>query len=283
VSVVARGAPAPARYKSVRWGVTVTHNGRPLEAEVCLRGWPRDFGLSLVQGYFVEPLLSLVAPGSGYVLLPAAGFSIGGRTTVLMGRSRVGKSSVAARVLAAGHLFLGDDQILLNAAGEASRFPRRLRFYSDVAKTAPAAYRSLGAPVRAGLLLRKVVRGATRGYVAPPVRVQSRALATGAVPSVENLPVDAIVHVVRGGADAIRTEPITAEAALDHAAELLQSQRAQLVGALPALTPTVERVATSERAILDAAFASVTTERLFLPSSLTASEAVDALARQLGV
>lgn len=282
VTLIARGARASHRYKSVRWGVSITDDSSALRATICLRGWPRSFGLSLVQGYFVEPLLSLAAPDAGHVLLPAAGFSVRDRTFVLMGRSRVGKSSVAARVLAAGHVFLGDDQILLDAAGLASRFPRRLRFYSDVATTAPAAYRALRAPVRASLLLRNVVRRATRGYVVPPVRVHSSALGAGGA-SVESLPVDVIVHVARGGSDSIRSEEITAEAALDHAFELLQSQRARLVQALPELRERVERVTASEREILATAFASVRTETLLLPSSLTASAAVDALAERLGV
>ncbi|MBA2383343.1 MAG: hypothetical protein H0V68_01580 [Actinobacteria bacterium] len=283
VTLIGRGPCPTGRYKSVRWGVSLIEARPPLRMEICLRGRPRSFGLSLVQGYFVEPFLSLLAPDAGCVLLPAAGFCVGGRTFVLMGRSRVGKSSVAARVLAAGHVFLGDDQIFLDAAGQTSYFPRRLRFYSDVETTAPAAYRALRARVKAGLQARKVMRRATRGYVAPPVRVHPSSVGPGARASGERFPVDVVVHVVRGESDSIRNEQITAEAAVDHASELLQLQRAQLVRALPALRERVERVAASERDILEAAFASVRTETLFLPDRLTASAAIDALAQRLGV
>ena len=246
VSVVGRGAPAPARYKSVRWGVAVTESSRPLQAEVCLQGWPRNFGLSLVQGYFVEPLLSLVAPAAGYVLLPAAGFSIRGRTFVLMGRSRVGKSSVAARVLAAGHVFLGDDQVLLDASRAGVPLPP-----SPAGSTPISPNRTGRIPVTCvlpsepPLFLRKVVRSGTRGR---------RPARPGAVERVGS-PVQARASRISDRCDRSRgswqcgrrvpKESITAEAALEHASELLQAQRSQLVQALPALKRTVERVAAS--------------------------------------
>ena len=121
--------------------------------------------------------------------------------------------------------------------GTSRAFPRRLRFYSDVETTAPTAYRALPAPVRAGLLFRKVVAVRRGGYVAPPVRVHSSALGAGGCSSAESLPVDTVIYVVRGESDSIRNEQITAEAALGHASALLHLQRVQLVRALPALRP----------------------------------------------
>jgi hypothetical protein len=236
-----------------------------------------------VQGYFVEPLLSLVAPAAGYVLLPAAGFSVRGQTVVLMGRSRVGKSSVAAQMLAGGHAFLGDDQILIDAAGRATRFPRRLRLYSDLAVTAPDAYRSLGRSAKAGLLLRQVVKHGTRGYVAPPVRVLADELGPNAgVPSA-HLPIDTVIHVVRGSGDVVRDGPITADAAVGLAVELLRLQRTTLLETVPALAAHAAEGTEAEREILRSAFASTRTEELRLPSSLTAPAAIALLGRRLGI
>jgi hypothetical protein len=281
---VARGGETSERYKTVRWAIRVADpQAAPLRAEIRLAGRPRSFGLSLVQGYFVEPLLSLVAPAAGYVLLPAAGFSVRGRTIVLMGRSRVGKSSVAARMLAAGHAFLGDDQILIDGAGRATRFPRRLRLYSDIAVTAPAAFRSLDASVKASLLWRRAVRTATRGYVAPPVRVQAEQLGRGADVAAAELAVDRVLHVVRADGDAAREEPLTAAAAAATAAALLRLQRAKLLEAVPGLAPVAAAAAAAEREILTAAFASVGAETVVVPSASTAAVAVDLLARRLGV
>jgi len=53
-------------------GFEADYRSLRLRATIDLRGAPRSFGLSLLQGYVVEPLLALPAPGAGHVLLPAA-------------------------------------------------------------------------------------------------------------------------------------------------------------------------------------------------------------------
>ncbi|HVF79946.1 MAG TPA: hypothetical protein VNA28_16760, partial [Solirubrobacteraceae bacterium] len=131
-------------HKTARWTVTApAPAGGPLRAGIELRGRPRFFGLSLVQGYFVEPLLSVAVARAGHVLLPSAAIGEEGGVLVIMGSSGTGKSSLSARALAAGRPVLGDDQILLDGAGDCRRFPRRMRFYSDLPQTAPAAFARL--------------------------------------------------------------------------------------------------------------------------------------------
>ena len=50
-----------AGYRSLRWRVALDPLGDgPLRATIDLRGAPRSFGLSLLQGYVVEPLLGLL-------------------------------------------------------------------------------------------------------------------------------------------------------------------------------------------------------------------------------
>src|SRR5215210_4284216 len=67
------GTTSKGGHKTVRWLVGRSEpDAAPLRADVELRGAPRSFGLSLVQGYFVEPLVSVAAARAGYVLLPAA-------------------------------------------------------------------------------------------------------------------------------------------------------------------------------------------------------------------
>ena len=145
----------PAGYRSLRWRVALDPLGDgPLRATIDLRGAPRSFGLSLLQGYVVEPLLGLLAPAAGHVLLPAAAVASEGGTLLLIGRSRSGKSSLVARAAAAGTAVLGDDHVLVGQDG-CRAFPRRLRLYPDVAETAPAALASL--PARTRALLRALV------------------------------------------------------------------------------------------------------------------------------
>jgi hypothetical protein len=88
-------------HKSVRWEVVLSGpSERPLQAAISLLGWPRSFGLSLVQGYFVEALLSLAAPRTGHILLPAAAIDSDDGPVLILGPSGAGKTSLSARAIA---------------------------------------------------------------------------------------------------------------------------------------------------------------------------------------
>jgi len=270
-------------HKTVSWRIELgSPEASSLNAAIDLRGAPRSFGLSLVQGYFVEPLLSLAAAREGSVLLPCAAIATDEGLLLLLGRSRSGKSSLAVRALAAGAVVLGDDQAFVDEKGWCTTFPRRMRFYSDLRLTAPRAYARLTPKVRGGLQLRRVARRVTRGFVAPPVRVRTSAL--GTVPSVEPVRVGRIVLIERRrDITTIQRREIATGETVDFGLTLLDEQRAKLAGAGPAWTSYLKRVRADEAAILRQAFQRHEVERIEVPLSWSAPEALSVLAHLLGI
>lgn len=270
-------------HKTVNWRVELgSPEASSLRAAIELRGAPRSFGLSLVQGYFVEPLLSLAAARAGSVLLPCAAISTDEGLLLLLGRSRSGKSSLAVRALAAGAVVLGDDQAFVDARGSCTTFPRRMRFYSDLRVTAPRAYARLTPAVRGGLRLRGAARRLTRGFVAPPVRVQAASL--GKVATAEPSAIQRVVLIERQrDITAIRRHEITTDETVDFGLALLDEQRAKLSVGGPAWTSYLTRTRAGEAAILQQAFQRQAVERIGVPLSWTASEALSVLAHLLGI
>ena len=275
------GAPDALRveggHKTVRWSVRADPpRDGTITARLRVRGGPPSFGLSLTQGYFVEPLISVAAARTGVVLLPAAGIVNGGRTVVLLGRSRTGKSSVTARALAAGRPVLGDDQVLIDSAASAWPFWRRLRFYSDLSVTAPLAYARLSRSTRFALGVRRWTRAATRGFVAPPVRVQSSALGRVEAAAV---PLGRVVLITRGGsAPSLDGTPLGVTDAVENAMSVLREQRSKLtVPPGTAWADELERTVEQERRILTSAFAAVPLERVDVPHAWPAERAIPAL------
>lgn len=270
-------------HKTVGWQVALSSaDADPLRACVRLSGIPRSFGLSLVQGYFVEPLLSVAASRTRLVLLPSAAVAVNGRALLLVGRSGTGKSSLSVRAAAAGRAVLGDDQILLDDSGRCWSFPRRLRFYSDLRETAPAAHARLPRSVRTALTLRKVLKVVTRGFAAPPVRVPLSLL--GPPPPEAPLPLTQIVMIRRSSVGAeLETAELTTDQAVAEALDVLADQRAQLAAAGDsgwddALAATIER----EREILALALADRPVLGVSVPAGWSASRAIAALADLLG-
>jgi len=271
---VARGG-----HKTVRWCVALpSPDARPLVTSIRLSGLPRSFGLSLVQGYFVEPLLSVAAARANLVLLPSAAVAEDGKALLIVGRSRTGKSSLSVRAAAAGRRVLGDDQIIVDGSGTCRSFPRRLRFYSDLRDTAPDAYRSLPSSVRTALALRQALRTVTRGFASPPVRVPLSLF--GAAPPRAALPL-ARIAVVRRSADVSDLVPtvMETEQAVREAIDILAEQRLRLEEAgrpcwSDALVETLER----ERAILSSAFAGIPILDVSVPNEWIAPRAIAALA-----
>lgn len=270
-------------HKTVRWTVLLPDpDGDRLRASIEVSGRPLSFGLSLVQGYFVEPLVSLAASGSGSVLLPSAAIVDGDAAVLIIGRSRSGKSSVTVRALAAGKTVLGDDQVFVDASGGVSPFPRRLRFYADIADTAPVAYRKLRPRTRATLAGLALLRRLTRGVVAPPVRVPPGDL--GRRPERGSRPLARVVLVERGGTrqalDVIDLEP---DVALAHALAILDEQRSKL--AAPEGSTWEARLARAREQdadILRRAFQAVPVERVSVPAAWGAPEAIAALSDYIG-
>jgi hypothetical protein len=277
------GPAARGGYKTVSWRVALADpaDGR-LHAAIALRGRPRSFALSLVQGFFVEPLLSIAAARTETVLLPSAGIEEHGGALVLLGRSRSGKSTLAARALADGRGLLGDDQVLVEPSGLCRPFPRRLRVYGDLRRTAPDTYRRLAAPVRAGLLGRTVVARLTGGYVAPPVRVRPAALGQLNLPG--GAPVTRIVLVERSDGSTLEHSPLGIDEAVASALEILGEQRARLHAAGGAAwRGRLEETRRLEAAVLASAWSRTSLSRLRVPRPWAAPDAIRLLARELGL
>ena len=270
-------------HKSVRWRVDL---GEPrpdaLRARIELRGAPRSFALSLVQGYFVEPLISLAAPSAGSVLLPCAAIRTDEGLLLLLGKSRSGKSSLAVRALAAGATVLGDDQVFIDADARCTRFPRRMRFYGDLRQTAPRAYARLPSRDRRGLRARGVVRRLTRGFVAPPVRVRVADLGVPAGP--EPVSVTRVVLIERlPGITTIEREEASTDMTVEFGLTLLDEQREKLAAAGPDWNAWIRQIRRSEAQMLRRAFEGHEVERVGVPLSWTAGEALPILSYLLGI
>jgi hypothetical protein len=289
VTLGSRNRVAPARsirggHKTVRWTVVLGDpEARPLRAAVALRGGPRSFGLSLVQGYFVEPLVALACARAGIVALPSAGLEENNRALLLMGRSRSGKSSVSARALGAGRPMLGDDQVLVETSGVCWPYPRRMRFYPDLRETAPETYARLPAAIRVGLSARRVVRAASRGYVAPSLPVAPGALGQISPPGA--MPLGRILVIERAGGSATLTEePRDPAWAVAQGRALLADQRARLrAGADAAWVRALDEASRQETSHLETAFGGGDVRLLRIPESWQAPQAIDGLAQRLGV
>jgi hypothetical protein len=267
-------------YRSLRWRVALSEPGDgPLRATIDLRGAPRSFGLSLLQGYVVEPLLALLAPAAGHVLLPAAAVTSADGALLLLGRSRSGKSSLVAGLAAAGTAVLGDDHVLVGAEG-CRAFPRRLRLYPDVAETAPAARAALPARTRALLRALGLVRTASGGAVAPPVRVPVETL--GPVHR-DPLPLARVVVLERREVPSLSVEPLSRDELLSTAGSILREQRRALDGVEDARwRDRLDLVQAEEETLLHEAFARATAvRRLVVPTHLPAGESVASIAAQL--
>jgi hypothetical protein len=270
------------RHKSVAWRARLTRPwDRTYVLEIELRGIPRWFGLSLVQGYLVEPVLSLLVAEADGVLLPAAGIGPADGVTVLIGQSRTGKSSLSLRALGAGMPILGDDQVVVSGDGRVMRFPRRLRVYDDIARTAPQAARSLPSNNRRALRMRRAIRLATGGAVAPSLAIQAEALGV-------ELPASGTIRRVvllrREDVDAKgpMRRPASVEEAVDASAEALAAQRQRLRRAIgPSLDETLTKASDAEKEVLGRAFTSVEIATLTIPKRLSAEVAVPATAHLL--
>jgi hypothetical protein len=265
-------------HKTVSWDVALgSAESEPLRASIRLAGRPRSFGLSLVQGYIVEPLISIAAARRRLVLLPAAAFSDDGTALILMGRSRSGKSSLAVHALSAGRLLLGDDQVLLQEPRGCRPFPRRLRLYPDIRETAPAAHAALSRGSRLGLDVRRALDAVSRGNVRPPVRIQATELGLTAR---SPLPISGVALIERGGSGReVSAEPLRLSAAVEAGTALLAEQRAHLAVADDRnWSRALAAAADAEKERISEILEGVPAERLVLPATWDAARAISALA-----
>jgi len=273
------------RHKTVSWSARIDWPElQRMVLTIALRGRPRWFGLSLVQGYLVEPALSLLAPGIGRVLLPAGAVVVDGSALVLVGGSGAGKSSLALRALAAGLPVLGDDQVVVAADGTCTRFPRRLRIYDDSARTAPAAIAGLPASYRRGLQVRRLLRRLSFGFVAPSLAIPPAAVA-GSVPA-SRAPLGRIVLLKRApAAETAASRPVELATVLERCGEVLADQRRRLVARSAGLAARLDldAVVLREREILTGAFRDIPATEVTSPGAHGAAAGVAAVAKEIGL
>lgn len=270
-------------HKTVRWQVAL---GNPAEAPLLmaieLDGAPTSFARSLVQGYFVEPLISIAAARRGLVLVPSAAIVGVDGLILILGRSGSGKSTLAARAMVAGRDVVGDDQVFVDRDGACRPFPRRLRFYPDIALTAPAAFARLSSGTKRALRIRNLVSAVSRGFVRPSLAVDRAEL--GGSWHAEPTPIRRIVLVERAGTSSgLLIEPGDGRMAVGWAADLLAEQRDRLARAGGPWIATLNETGERERAILATAFAGLPIERVAVPPAWAAHAAIVALARHLAL
>lgn len=271
-----------AGYRSLRWRIALEPFAEgPLRATIDLRGMPRSFGLSLLQGYVVEPLLGLLAPAAGHVLLPAAAVQTEHGALLLIGRSRSGKSSLVARTAASGTAVLGDDHVLVGADACCS-FPRRLRLYPDIAETAAAARAALPARTRLSLRALGLLRIASGGSLAPPVRVSVEALG----PMLrEPVPLARVIVLERREVPRLSVEALSGDELVADAIAVLRDQRRALEQVDdPRWRERLDRALAEAESLLNRSFEPVDDlRRLIVPTRLPAKESVSAIAAELGI
>jgi hypothetical protein len=271
-------------HKSVGWTVALSAADDPATTlGVALSGVPRGFARSLVQGYFVEPLLSVVAAEAGQLLLPSAGIVTADGLRILIGKSRAGKSTLAARSLAAGRHVIGDDQVLVDGSGAWRPYPRRLRFYPDLRFAAPTAWEALPTVTRARLRGRGLVAALTRGFVRPSLAVEPAELGGHWDP--EPMPATRIVLLERSAdVDEVTLTAGDAAQALAWAATVLGEQRAKLRRIEDAgWQARLDAVDARERAILGSAIDGLPVDVVRIPIGWPAPRAVTATERRLGL
>jgi hypothetical protein len=265
-------------HKTVAWTASLGESrSTPLRCGIVLRGRPRSFALSLVQGYVVEPLLGIAAARAGLVLLPGAGIVARDGTLLVLGRSRSGKSTLTARALAQGLPVLGDDHVLLEPGGRCLSFPRRIRAYGDLALTAPAAYKLLPRATRATLFVGRAVQTLSRGYVAPPVHVPPSALRRGRPHGGEMLARIALVERSSAIED-LRVVEAGVDDVVAFALAVLEEQRVHICAAGDGWAEAAAATAELQRRLLRRAFSDTPAYRVSLPQAWPAARAAAALA-----
>lgn len=269
-----RGAHKLARWRA---SVPARTDVNTMRVTVDVRG---PLGLTLVQSYIVEPLLSLAAVRAGSVLLPSAAIALNGKALLLIGRSRSGKSSLAARALAAGFRILGDDQVLINSSQGCLPFPRRLRLYPDLTRTAPAAFAALQPSARGALAVLGRLNALTRGFVAPPLRVSASTVGAGTAPL--PLPIGEVVVIRRAAVDELTTERLDHGGLIAESEDALLGQRSEIFS-LTGLQTASATLLAQERAMIASALAPAPARRVLIPASWPAERAVGRLAHELGL
>lgn len=275
-------------HRTTRWRAHIGPPDEPtLHARIAASGL---FGRSFVQGFVVEPLLSVAAARGGRMLLPGAGLVLEEGLVLVLGPSHVGKTTLAARALAAGHAILGDDQVLLQGDGLVRPFPRRMRLYSDLGSSAPAAHRALPTAIRVQLALRSAAEMIVGRRLSLPVLARVPAVPHPAMRPARILLVErsagaspAIPRRV-GDAGELEAVPVGQAEMRRVVLALANEQRERLAAAASDdWNLALHAVSALEAGLIRSALAGVPAQRVVIPAGWDAARSASALARTVGL
>jgi hypothetical protein len=276
------GSSIRGGHKTMRWQVAMSNpSAQPLTLRVQISGVPTGYALSMVQGYFIEPMLSVAAMRAGAVLLPAASFVVDGKATMVAGLSGSGKTSLSAHALALHQPLLGDDQVLVTADGRCGPFPRSLRLYPDIRDRSPLAYAGLPGLDRAKLEIRRAARTLTAGWLTPSLALSGAAFGQATLP--DAVPLGHIVLLSRSPLPGrVQVEQATTGEAIEFGLAALREQRSKLADGREAWRQALAGLERQEARLLGRAFACVSVSRVVAPTPLDGN-GVARLAEQLGL
>ena len=187
------------------------------------------------------------------------------------------------RAWSQGYPLLADDRLVVSPDGGLSSFPRRLRAYPDLARTAAAAHARFAPSIRRSLVLAGLANRLTRGWVGLPVLVPSSGIIRSA--SEGAVPLERIVIIERSDVVRALTWTHGLETALSKLTAIVDRDMAAVAahdhGWAAACVFARARLVEIVQSATEASGAMCST--LTIPGQWTAQQAIAAVERELGL
>jgi hypothetical protein len=257
-----------ARHKILRWRVGVA--GVDEQTTVVAFEGSGQMVISFLQTFYVEPLLRPKFAARDHALVHAACLVRDGGSTLFPAGSRVGKSTLALQHAAAGYPVQGDNYVIVSPEGRTLVFPRRMRVYSDLPRTAPQVFARLPAVERRRLRLAGLVKRLSAGYSNQPRRLTIQQMLAGAPVCPEARLRSVFLLKPYTGAGLSGPVPCSIDAAIDRIQNVNGLEARQLGEALANITgkpaePITPEMAVREREVLRRALKDVPAYELLVP------------------
>lgn len=216
------------RHKTIRWRLALW--GLEEETTKLAFEGKGDMAVSFLQTFYLEPLLRIKLLKAGYSLVHAATMIKGTKSVLYPAGSSVGKTTLMLNQAIRGKAVQGDNYVIVSPVGETFAFPRRLRIYSDLLRTNPAAYRCLPLKEKFRIRLAGLIKALSFGYANLPRRLNIEQFATDCVrPSAQ---LDSVFSLApHKGSEIIGPTPLALDELLDRvqAQSFLEGGRLQEV------------------------------------------------------
>jgi hypothetical protein len=157
------------RHKILRWRVGIAGIDEST-TRIAFEGGGQMV-ISFLQTFYAEPLLRLKFASRGYALVHAACVARDGGSVLFPAGSAVGKSTLTLQHAAEGYPVQGDNYVILAPDGRTLAFPRRMRIYSDLKRTAPQVFGKLPAAEQRRLRAAGIIKRLSAGYSNQPRRL----------------------------------------------------------------------------------------------------------------